>query len=239
MFSAPLPAIECTSTHSPEVARKVAVLNFPIEHGSYGIIFLVLVLTGAGLPMPEEVPIIYAGVAASAGTLNPWAALAVCFAGALMGDCVLYSIGYHFGHSLAMKHPRLADFLHADREARVERMIRKHGLKVLFVARFLVFFRAPVYLAAGVLRMPARQFVLIDSFCAAAVVGAVFGLSYYYGDQIQRFIRGSELLLTIIVALCVLAVALWTWWKSRRGHTGETPGDNDHAETNHPEEVTH
>jgi membrane protein DedA with SNARE-associated domain len=205
-------------------------LNFPIEHGSYGLIFLVLVLTGAGLPMPEEVPIIYAGVAASGGSLNAWSALAVCFAGALIGDCVLYTIGYHFGHGLAMKHPRLADFLHAEREARVERWIARHGLKVLFVARFLVFFRAPVYLAVGVMRMPVRRFVLIDSFCAAAVVGVVFGLSYRYGDQIQRVIRGSEVLLTIIVAMCVLAALLWTWWKGR-----SLPAPS--AETSHAENV--
>jgi len=184
-----------------------------MEHGSYGIIVLVLILTGAGLPMPEEVPIVYAGVAASVGTLNVWGALAACFIGALVGDCVLYTIGYKFGHGLAMKHPRLADFLHADREARVEKWITRHGLKVLFVARFLVFLRAPVYLAVGIMRMPVRRFVLFDTFSAAAVVGSVFGLSYLYGPNIQKFISGSELLLTAIVALCVAAALIWTWWK--------------------------
>lgn len=186
-----------------------------MEHGSYGVLILLLVLTGAGMPMPEEVPIIYAGVAASVGKLNVWGALASCFVGALVGDCVLFSIGYHFGHGLAMKHPWMANFLHADREARVENWIKHHGLKVLFVARFLVFLRAPVYLAVGVLRMPLRQFVLVDMVCAASVVGSFFGLSYLYGEQIYRWIRGFELSLTLIVVACVAAAALWTFYKSR------------------------
>ena len=109
-----------------------------------------------------------------------------------MGDFVLYSIGYKFGRGLAMKHPRLANLLHAEREERVEKWIRDHGLKILFVVRFMVFLRAPIYLAVGILRMPARQFVAVDALCAAAVVGTFFGLSYRYGDQIKRWIHGSE-----------------------------------------------
>src|SRR5580698_7611600 len=94
-----------------------------LEHGSYLGITLVLILTGCGLPLPEEVPIIAAGVAASLGKLNPWMALAACLVGALLGDCVLYGIGYHFGHNLMRAHPRLGHLLHAEREAKMERLV--------------------------------------------------------------------------------------------------------------------
>jgi membrane protein DedA with SNARE-associated domain len=180
------------------------------------LIILVLIMTGAGLPLPEEVPILYAGFAASMGKLNPWMALASCFIGALLGDCVLYSIGYRFGHGLAMKHPRIAKLLHAERERRVEKWIERHGMKVLFVARFMLFVRAPVYLAVGIMRMPARRFVLIDTFCAAAVVGTFFGLSYTYGERVEPYIRDFEWHLTMVVLICVAALLLWTW---RRGRT--------------------
>lgn len=202
-----------------------------MEHYSYGILVLLLILTGAGLPLPEEVPIIYAGVASSAGNMNVWIALACCFVGALVGDCVLYGIGYKFGHGLAMRHPRIAEFLHADREARVEKWIKCHGLKVLFVARFLVFVRAPVYLAAGVLRMPVRQFVLVDMVCAGSVVGTFFGLAYLYGEEIRRKIQGFELLLTIVVVVCVVAALAWTLYRGRR-----TPPDGPDGVTVPPDE---
>src|SRR4051794_32688570 len=122
-----------------------------LSHSSYLAIIMVLVLTGMGLPIPEEVPIIAAGIASSDGTLDVWRAFASCLLGAVMGDCVLYSIGYHFGHGLAKKHPRLAVWLHAEREAQIEDMLRRRGLKVFFLSRFMVGIRGPIYLTAGVL----------------------------------------------------------------------------------------
>ncbi len=186
-----------------------------LEHGSYLGIFLVLVLTGCGLPLPEEVPIIAAGVAASLGKLNPWMALASCLAGALCGDSMLYLIGYQFGRNLVKAHPRLAHLLHAEREAKMEAYIKRYGLSVLFVARFLVVIRAPVYLSIGIVRHPFRRFLLFDAFCATAVVGVFFGLSYAFGDRVAGWIRKGEGVFTVLVVLAVVG-GLLAWWVRRR-----------------------
>ena len=189
--------------------------NF-LDHVSYVGIILVLILTGSGLPVPEEVPIIAAGVASSVGTLNPWIAFASCLVGALAGDSVIYMIGYHFGHSLIVKHPRFAHLLHAEREAKIEEMIRKHGLKVFFLSRFMVGIRAPVYLTAGILRMSFRRFILIDAFCATSVVGLFFGLSYAYGEGLTQWIRRSEIGVTVLVAVGACVISFIFLWKRRR-----------------------
>jgi membrane protein DedA with SNARE-associated domain len=186
--------------------------DLQLDHISYLGIIVVLVLTGSGLPVPEEVPIIAAGIASSVGTLEPWWAFLSCLVGALLGDSVLYAIGYHFGHSLVTRHPRFAHLVHAEYEAKIEQMIRRHGLKVFFLARFMVGIRAPVYLTAGILRMSFRRFLLIDAFCATCVVGLFFGLSYAYGRRVAGWIRDSEIglsVLAIIAAVAVLCVFLW------------------------------
>lgn len=185
-----------------------------IDHISYLGIIVVLILTGCGLPIPEEVPIIAAGIASSVGTLNPWWAFLACLVGAVLGDSVLYAIGYHFGHSLITRHPRFAHLIHAEHEARIEEMIRRHGLKVFFGARFMVGIRAPVYLTAGVLHMSYRRFLLIDAFCATCVVGLFFGLSYVYGERVTKWIRDSEIGLTVVVVLAVFS--LLCYWMVRR-----------------------
>jgi membrane protein DedA with SNARE-associated domain len=188
----------------------------PLDHISYLGIIVILVLTGTGLPVPEEVPIVAAGIASSVGTLHPWWAYVSCLLGALGGDAVLYAIGYHFGHSLFSRHPRFAHLLHAEREARIEQMIRRHELKVFFLSRFMVGVRAPVYLAAGVLRIPFHRFLLIDAFCATSVVGLFFGLSYAFGHRLTRLIRQSEIWLTVTVAVVVVcAVVCFYFWKQR------------------------
>jgi membrane protein DedA with SNARE-associated domain len=198
--------------------------DLQIDHISYLGIIIVLILTGSGLPLPEEVPILAAGVASSVGTLHPgWAYLA-CVVGAVLGDSVLYAIGYHFGRSLVIRHPRIAHLLHAEREAKIEEMIRRHGFKVFFLARFMVGIRAPVYLTAGVLRMSYRRFLLIDAICATSVVSLFFGLSYAYGDRVAGWIRDSEIGLTVLVVLVVLVVVgVVAQRHYRRRHSGGLP----------------
>jgi len=187
-----------------------------IGHLSYLTIIVILVLSGAGLPIPEEVTVVAAGIASSVGTLNPWLAFAACLVGAVGGDMVLYAIGYHFGHSLVYKHPRFAHLLHAEREAKIEQMIRKHEVKVLFLSRFMVGVRAPVYLAAGILRIPFLRFLVVDVICATIVVGLFFGLSYAYGERLTRLVKQSEIGLSVIVALAVIAVLCVYFWKRRK-----------------------
>ncbi len=194
-------------------------MDLQLDHISYLGIIIILILTGSGLPIPEEVPIIAAGIGSSVGTLNPWGAFASCLVGALAGDSVIYLIGYHFGHSLVIRHPRFAAMLHAEREAKIEQMIRKHEVKVFFLSRFMVGIRAPVYLTAGILRIPFRRFVLIDAFCATSVVGLFFGLSYLYGEKVTQLIRRSEIGVTLAVVIGVATVIcyfVWKRWRQKR-----------------------
>jgi membrane protein DedA with SNARE-associated domain len=205
-------------------------------HGSYLAITLVLILTGSGLPVPEEVPIIAAGVLSFNGTLDPWIAFACCLFGAIVGDSLMYWIGYHFGHAVLCDHPWWARWVTPEREARIESMFRRHGLKVFFVARFLVGLRSPVYLTAGILRVSFRRFFLIDLICATAVVGTFFGLTYFFGKQITQHFHTAQLWITVgaVIALAAIGVCVWRRYRGRRclsagcaaNNSADTPADN-------------
>jgi membrane protein DedA with SNARE-associated domain len=126
----------------------------------------------------------------------------------------MYAIGYHFGHGLVAKHPKFGKFVGAQREEYFEQAIQRHSFKVMLLARFMVGVRGPVYLAAGVVRMPFRRFILCDLICATLVVGTFFALSYAYGQEIYRLVRRVEWNITLI-ALLVAGVA-FLWWMRRR-----------------------
>ena len=183
---------------------------------SYLGIVVFLVLTGCGLPIPEEVAIVVAGVLSAQGHLQPELALASCLVGAIAGDCIMYAIGYRWGHSLLSVHPRLAKFLRAEREVRFEQAIERHAFKVMLLSRFLVGIRGPVYLAAGVVRLPFRQFLMIDIVCASLVVVTFFLLSYAFGEEVIAWIRHAELTVTIVVLLGVAVVGTYLYRRSRR-----------------------
>jgi membrane protein DedA with SNARE-associated domain len=187
-----------------------------LQPSSYLGIFVFLVLTGCGLPIPEEVAIVVAGVLSAQGVLRPEFAIVVCLAGAITGDAILYAIGYRWGRGLLAAHPALANLLQADREQRFEKAIQRHSFKVMLLARFMVGIRAPVYLAAGAVRMPFRRFLLTDLFCATLVVGFVFGLSYAYGDDVARWIRRAEWTFTLVVVLVALVVCGLLYYRHRQ-----------------------
>lgn len=185
------------------------MLELLLQNVSYLGIIAILVMTGCGLPIPEEIPVVVAGWAAATGRLDTLWAFLACVVGAVGGDCLMYAIGHRFGHGLVREHPLLARFFRPEREQAVERMIQRHGLKVLFLGRFLVGLRSTIYLAAGVMRVPFRWFLLFDVLCASAVIAVFFGLAYRFATQIDNvldWIRGAELTLTGAVVLAVVVV---------------------------------
>ncbi|QDS97898.1 Inner membrane protein YohD [Adhaeretor mobilis] len=184
--------------------------------GSYLGIILFLVLTGCGMPIPEEVAIVIAGVLSSQGKLEPELAFGACLLGALLGDAVMYAIGYHFGHTLMAKHPKLSKLIGASKEEQFENAVTQHGFKVLMLSRFMVGIRGPVYLAAGTVRMPFRKFLAWDLIAATSVVGLFFSVSYVWGEPITEWIKSAEWYLTLVVLLVVGLVTLFLLRRNRK-----------------------
>ncbi len=184
----------------------------------YLLTALLLILTGSGLPIPEEAIVVGAGVAASLNTINPWGGLLACLLGAILGDLLAYGIGRRFGRGLLERRSWFARLMHAEREKQIEEMISRHGLKVFFLARFLVGLRAPIYLTAGILKVPVRKFLLIDAISAVVVIGLFYGLAFRYGEGVGKYIHKYELWGTaaVVVGCVVAAITFWVVHKRRK-----------------------
>jgi len=185
----------------------------------YVLLGIPIVLTGMGLPVPEEVLVIGAGIASHKGAFEPWAALLTCIVAAIAGDCAMYAIGYHFGHDLLRKHRWFTRLLNPRTERKMEQNIRQHGLKALLITRFLVGVRSPVYVAAGVLRVPFRYFIVCDVISASVVVSLFFGLSYRFAEEITNVwkrIQRAEIALTVTIVAAVLVVIVYFYIRHRR-----------------------
>ena len=73
------------------------MLDRLIAASPYAGLYLALGLGGMGFPIPEEVPVLTAGVLAHKGVVRWWLALLVCVAGVATGDLVLYMTGRRWG----------------------------------------------------------------------------------------------------------------------------------------------
>ena len=208
--------------------------EFILSHGSYLAVIVLLAMTGAGLPIPEEVIIVAAGVLSSeaVGKLDPTLALISCLVGAIVGDGLMYWIGRGLGKTFLREHRIFARLLHAEREAQMERVVSQHGIKVFLIARFLVGVRAPIYLAMGIMRVDFRRFVISDAICASVVVSLFFWLSYFFGGWVGERIRESQQALTGCILIGALGAAIYYFvWKKCRQQLqiedtpDETPAD--------------
>jgi membrane protein DedA with SNARE-associated domain len=179
-----------------------------IERFTYLGIFLVLFVAGLGVPIPEEAPILAAGILAHQTVIRWWLGLLVCFAGVMSGDIVLYWIGHHWGEHI-MEWRLMRFVLTPRREKVLIEKYHRHGIKIVFTARFVAGFRAAAFLTAGIVKIPFWKFVLVDGVAALIGVPLGFGVAYLFADQLPAILHGVhrvERLLTLAVMIVVAAV---------------------------------
>jgi membrane protein DedA with SNARE-associated domain len=184
---------------------------------TYAGIFLVLLLCGLGLPLPEDVPILISGYLSHLGTIHFGYALAVNMAGVLIGDMIIFSLGYWWGPR-ATQHRLVRSILTPKRMEKVEVFFGKHGRKAVFFGRFLAGLRAPLFLTAGIMRMPTWRFFCMDGLAALLSVPALLILAYSFGDQLDslREMVGTTktfgfLVLGAVIALYAVRFLLRRW----------------------------
>ena len=204
-------------------------------------ITLVIVLTGCGLPIPEELPIVTAGALSGTHVLEWYIALPCVVVGAVVGDSAIWWIGYHFGRAVLTKHPWWVGFLTPEREKKAEAMVAQHGMKLLFVARFLPGVRTPVYLTTGILKMPYRKFILIDAFCALVVVSVFFGLGFLFAKdiaQVLNAIKSVEHAILYIALAAAAAIGLHLYIRRRRRMAEIRAGEHENGSHSDVEGIT-
>ena len=162
-----------------------------IQQTGYFGIFLVLVLGGLGLPVPEEVPIILAAVLARKGTMHWIPALGSCFAGVLVGDFIVYFLGYFYGEKV-LSLPLTRKFLTKAREAQIKGYFHRHGVKILILGRFAVGFRTAAYLTAGILRLPMLRMFVTDLCAASFSTFLMFGLGYAFATKFEEGLQEAQ-----------------------------------------------
>ncbi len=171
-------------------------------------VFGTLLAAGLGLPIPEELPIVGAGVtvgaADPAGPLKWWIMLPVCIAGVVICDAFLYTIGRVWGQRLLHSGWVQRKVLTPDRRARIERNFHRYGIWILLGARMLPGIRGPIFLMAGINRLPIFKFLIADGLYAIPGVSLMFTLAYWFGDQFMAIFSKAEQVRPIIV-VCVIA----------------------------------
>jgi membrane protein DedA with SNARE-associated domain len=196
-----------------------------LEHFTYAGIFLVLFVAGLGVPIPEEAPVLAAGVLSSVGTTRWWIALPVCLAGVLAGDTVLYWVGHHWGERV-MNWSLVRRVLSPEREERLKKAYHRHAVKTIFAARHVMGVRAAAFLTAGIARVPFWKFLLTDGVAALISVPIGFGIAYFFTDQLEQVradVKRIEWWVALAGLIVVAGLLVWAAWRKGREGVVEEP----------------
>ncbi|HKX01015.1 MAG TPA: DedA family protein [Methylomirabilota bacterium] len=165
----------------------MAILEELLQRFTYLGILAALLLGSLGVPIPEEMPIVAAGILSHEGLARWWLALPVCVLGVLAGDMVLYWAGRRWGERLlgwrVVRH-----VLTRARANWLKAAYREHAMKTVAMARHVTGLRAAAFLTAGIARVPFWKFILADAAAAAVSVPLAFGLAYFFTHQISAIL---------------------------------------------------
>ncbi len=117
--------------------------------------------------------------------------LPICVLGVVIGDGFLYGIGRIWGTRL-IESRWMKRVLPDDKKLRIEENFHRYGVWVLLFARLLPTIRSPIYIMAGVMRVPFSLFVMADGLYAIPGVSLLFFLGYWLGDQFKDLIQAFE-----------------------------------------------
>lgn len=164
-------------------------------------------------PLPSEVVLPMAGLAASRGSFTLAEALVWTTLGSVVGAFALYGLGASLG---AERLRRVADRLPLMSGEDVDRTIAwfdRHGDTAVFVGRMLPMFRSLVSIPAGVARMPLPRFGALTA-AGSLVWNSVLVVSGYLLGESWHVVETYAGVLQTVVLVAVAGA--FAWFATRR-----------------------
>jgi membrane protein DedA with SNARE-associated domain len=176
------------------------------EQWTYLGVFVVLLMAGLGMPLPEDVPLLTGGYLCYAGYAHAPIMIAVGMVGVLLGDIVLFSVGHKLGHDV-IRRRFFRRMVNPGRLILAERLFAKHGVKIIFAGRFLPGLRPMIFMASGVLRVPFPTFILVNGLAACISVPTLILLGTFFGYKLPA-LKSEVREFTHLIVVCVAVVAI-------------------------------
>ncbi len=201
-------------------------------------IFFVLLLCGFGLPLPEDVVLIFTGFVCYFNAFPLWVGVAIGMAGVLIGDSTLWWIGRRYGEKvLNMRLFKAA--LPPQRLNKIQKLYDKYHMKMLFAARFTPMLRSGVFLFAGWSGVSYKKFLMTDGTAALISVPTIIIVTYSLGEHVEKAkkaITAVEHWIIIGIAIAVAAEIFYARWQKNRERRLYGAGDKTTESSKETEE---
>jgi membrane-associated protein len=196
-----------------------------VELASAGLLAIVglILLKEAGLPVPVpgDLIVIGAGVAASRGDLDPPTTVALIVVASVVGGIIQYGLVRSVGRPALLR--LLARVTSEDRLDRQTERLRRGGAKSVAVARSTPGIRIVAIAASALAAIPPAAFIGGLAVGNALFITAHFGLGFLLGEPILAAVGGALGLLAVAGMLLALLGGIGWYAVSRRRRSTTPP----------------
>lgn len=179
-----------------------------LHHYGYAMMLPLMILEG-------PVATLIAAMLASLGAFNVWMVLALSIFGDMVGDVILYGLGYKFGMGFVR---RVGKYIGITEKLvlRMEKYFTRHGGKTILAVKSTTGLCWATFTAAGIVKMDFRKFIKYSFYGGIIWSGFLVFMGYFYGYLWREVRDYIEWFGWVAVILAVATFVIITIYKNRQ-----------------------
>jgi len=192
-----------------------------LEYGPW-VVFGLLLLSGVGIPLGEDIIIIPAGMLVQHGDLPFWETLLAAYFGVIGGDLLWFTICSSLGSKIS--HTRwFKRIVHPKRMLQVKYQFDVRGIWVVVLARFIPASRTTTITVAGMMHMNFWKFAIATVICCLITAPMQFFAGWWIAESLQSE-SAVEMIVRLIGLAMVVVAIVWGYrlW-SKHKQSGNAP----------------
>jgi membrane protein DedA with SNARE-associated domain len=179
-----------------------------LPYWGYPLMLVLMILEG-------PIVTIVAAFLASVGYFSVFAVFGLSVAGDVMGDIILYCIGYFGGQKIL---PGVEKFLKINRSTidKLKQKFHENSGRIIFYVKSTTGLSYVTFITAGTLKMRLSKFVLFSILGGLVWSSFLVIMGYFFGyaaEQISGYIKYAS---AIIIFIAVIFFAVLMWYKKRQ-----------------------
>ena len=187
------------------------------------VVFGLLLLSGIGIPLGEDIIIIPAGMLVQQGALPLWPTIVAAYFGVICGDILWFTVCSKLGARLVHK-KWFKRLVHPKRMLQVKYQFDVRGAWVVVLARFIPASRTTTITVAGMMHMNYWKFIAATASCVLLTAPMQLFAGWWIADSLQAK-STVELVVRLTGLVMVVVAAVWAYrlWSSHRSSGEKVP----------------
>ncbi len=159
-----------------------------------------------------------AATLAALGAFNVFIVLILSIIGDMLGDIILYGLGYKYGIGFVR---RVGKYIGITENlvTKMETYFTRHGGKTIFAVKSTTGLCWATFTAAGIVKMPFKKFVLYSFLGGIVWSGFLVATGYFYGylwREIAVYVKWIGWVVAGVALITFIFITLYKKWQAKK-----------------------